>query len=65
MKWAVKYTVDGTDERKTEQQLIIIIDAKEIREAARVAHAVVVRKLKQQPGVKDVMICGLEMWEPA
>lgn len=62
-KWAVKYTVEGTDERKTELRLII--DAKEIREAARIAHAAVVRKLKQQPGVKDVMICGLEMWEPA
>lgn len=63
MKWEVKYTVDDAAGGKTKHSMII--DAKEIREAAMLAHAAVVRPLKQQPGVKDVMICGLEMWEPA
>lgn len=63
MKWEVKYTVDAFVGGKTEHAMII--DAKGIREAARFAHAAVVRPLKQQPGIRDVIIRSLRMWEPA
>ena len=63
MKWEVKYTVDAFVGGKTKHSMII--DAKGIREAARLAHAAVVRPLKQQPGIRDVIIWSLRMWEPA
>ena len=61
MKWEVQYAVEkGDGERKKMKETI---EAKSVREAAMIAHSVIVRPLKSQ--YKEITILSLKAMEPA
>lgn len=59
MKWEVKYTVDSQNGK----ELTETVEARSVREAAMMAHSVIVRPLKSQK--KTVTILSLTAMEPA
>ena len=61
MKWEVRYAVENSaGEIKKMKETV---EAKSVREAAMMAHSVIVRPLRKQ--YKEITILGLKALEPA
>ena len=61
MKWQVSYAVEEKNGKRKEHTEIL--EARSVREAAMLAHSVIVRPFKSQK--KTVTILGLKVMEPA
>lgn len=61
MKWEVSFAVVEQDGKK--KKMKEIVEARSVREAAMMAHSVIVRPRKSQ--YKGITILGLKAMEPA
>ena len=60
MKWEVRYAVENSDGKI--KKMKETVEAKSVREAAMMAHSVIVRPLKKQ--YKEITILSLKALEP-
>ena len=63
MKWEVQYAVEKGDGKR--KKMKETIEAKSVREAAMIAHSVIVRPLQSMKTIKSVAISSLKAIEPA
>ena len=63
MKWEVQYAVEKGDGKR--KKMKETVEAKSVREAAMMAHSVIVRPLKNQKENKEGVILSLKAMEPA